>query len=88
MDRIVPSTGYTESQIRDLEDTLRSVPADVIVSGTPIDLDKIIDIDKPIIKVKYDIEIIEGPTLKDLVDSFLEKASYRLKITSSNSIRD
>ncbi len=79
MDRIVPSTGYTEDQVRDLEETLNAIPADAIVSGTPIDLSRIIHVNKPIVRVRYDVEIIEGPSVEDIVDSFLERASYKIR---------
>ncbi|MMZ66680.1 hypothetical protein D1872_291960 [compost metagenome] len=79
MGRVVPSTGYTERQLRDLEETLRRVPADVIVSGTPADLSRLIKVDKPIVRVRFEIKIIEGPTIKDIVDEFLERVSAKLE---------
>ncbi len=79
MGPVVPSTGYTPEQRRDLEETLRRVPADVIVSGSPIDLARIIDPGKPIVRVSFEIEIVEGPSVKDIVDRFLAKASYKLE---------
>ncbi len=78
MDKVVPSTGYTPSQVRDLEETLRRMPVDVIVSGTPIDLSRIVNIDKPIVRVWYDIEIVEGPDIKEIVDRFLERAKHKM----------
>ncbi len=78
MGPVVPSTGYTPEQRRDLEETLRRVPADVIVSGSPIDLAKIIDPGKPIVRVSFEIEIVEGPSIKEIVDRFLDRASYKL----------
>ncbi len=78
MDRVVPSTGYTPSQIKDLEETLRKMPVDVIVSGTPIDLSRIVDADKPIVRVWYDIEIVEGPSISEIVDRFLDRAKHKM----------
>ncbi|MEN3000001.1 MAG: cyclic 2,3-diphosphoglycerate synthase [Acidilobaceae archaeon] len=74
MARIVPSTGYTREQIRDLEETLRRVPADVIISGTPIDLSRLIEVNKPIVRVSFEVEILEGPTLEEAVEEFLSRA--------------
>ena len=78
MAAVVPSTGYTPEQIRDLEETLSSIPADVIVSGTPIDLSRIVNVDKPIVRVIYEINIVEGPSMSEVVDRFLEKALPKL----------
>lgn len=79
MDRVVPSTGYTESQLRDLEETLRRIPADVIVSGTPADISRLINVDKPIVRVKFEVKIIEGPSIKEMVEEFLERVSAKLE---------
>lgn len=73
MGPIVPSTGYTESQRRDLEETLNSIPADVIVSSSPIDLERILNLNKPVVRVRYRIRIVEGPTLEELASKFLER---------------
>lgn len=79
MDRVVPSTGYTESQLRDLEETLRRIPADVIVSGTPADISRLINVDKPIVRVKFEVKIIEGPSIREMVEEFLERVSSKLE---------
>jgi len=79
MGPVVPSTGYSPEQIRDLEETLNAVPADVIVSGTPISLERIVKVNKPIVQVRYRIKIIEGPSLEELVNEFLEKSKDRLR---------
>ncbi|MCX8196158.1 MAG: cyclic 2,3-diphosphoglycerate synthase [Acidilobaceae archaeon] len=73
MSKVIPSTGYTREQVRDLEETLRRVPADVIVSGTPIDLSRLVKLDKPIVRVLYEVDIVEGPTLEEAVEEFLER---------------
>ncbi len=78
MDKVVPSTGYTPEQIRDLEETLNSIPADVVVSGTPIDLSRVIRINKPIVQVRYELRIVEGPTLEEMVEEFLERTRHKL----------
>ena len=78
MDKVVPSTGYTPEQVRDLEETLKRVPADVIVSGTPIDLSRVVSVDKPIVQVRYEIEVVEGPGIGEIVDAFLERAGRKL----------
>ena len=79
MEAVVPSTGYTREQLRDLEETLRRVPADVVVSGTPADLSRLIDPGKPIVRVRFEVEIVEGPSIKEIVDEFLERVAHRLE---------
>ncbi len=78
MDKVVPSTGYSPEQVRDLEETLNSIPADVIVAGTPITLERIVRVNKPIVQVRYEVRVVEGPSIEELVEEFLEKAAKRL----------
>ena len=78
MKNVVPSTGYSPQQIKDLEETLNAVPADVIVAGTPIKLERLVKVNKPIVQVKYDIKIIEGPTIADMINTFLDRAKNKL----------
>jgi len=73
MGPVVPSTGYTPKQLRDLEDTLNAVKADVVILGTPADITKLINVNKPVIHVKYELKVIEGPSITELIDEFLEK---------------
>jgi len=78
MGPVVPSTGYTREQLRDLEETLNRVEADVIVNGSPVDLARILRLNKPVVNVKYRIRIVRGPSLEDLVDMFLERVKEYL----------
>ncbi|HPM46332.1 MAG TPA: GTPase, partial [bacterium] len=52
---ILPAMGYGEEQKKDLETTMNAVDADVVVSGTPIDLGRIVKSNKPIVKVGYEL---------------------------------
>ncbi len=79
MGPVVPSTGYAPEQLKDLEKTLNSVDADVVVLGTPADISKLIRINKPVVRVSYELKIVEGPSVKELVDEFLEKAKEKLE---------
>ena len=78
MDRVVPSTGYSPEQIRDLEETINSIPADVVVAGTPITLSRVIRVNKPIVQVRYELRIVEGPSIREIVDEFLARAGEKL----------
>ncbi|MBP1628676.1 MAG: cobalamin synthesis protein [Holophagaceae bacterium] len=58
---ILPAMGYGPQQIQDLEATIRATPCDVVVSATPIDITRILKVDKPILRVRYELaEVIPG----------------------------
>ncbi|MEB3786867.1 MAG: GTPase, partial [Desulfurococcales archaeon] len=78
MGPVLPSTGYSPEQLRDLEETIKRVPADTVILGTPADITRLINIDKTTVKVTYRIEVVEGPTIQEIVDDFLEKAKNKL----------
>jgi len=67
---LLPAMGYGETQIADLEKTIRAVPCDVVLIGTPIDLSRLVNIDKPALRVTYALEAIGSPTLADVIDEF------------------
>jgi predicted GTPase len=64
---LVPAMGYGRTQIRDLQQTLNAVPADLVLSATPIDLTRVMTLDKPITRVRYELEQVDGPPLADLL---------------------
>ena len=70
---IVPAMGYTDKQIEDLENTLKNVKCDIILNGSPIDLSKLVNVNKPIIKVTYDIEAIGAPSIESVLDEFVSE---------------
>lgn len=69
---VLPAMGYGADQIRELEETIRASPADIIVSATPIDLDRVIDIEKPMLHVRYELQVLGKPTLEDILMAFVE----------------
>ncbi|MGC8690018.1 MAG: cyclic 2,3-diphosphoglycerate synthase [Caldisericum sp.] len=64
---VLPAMGYSDVQIRELEQTINSIPADVVVIGTPIDLRRVIKINKPAVRVRYELQEIGKPDLKDIL---------------------
>ncbi|MFX0098854.1 MAG: cyclic 2,3-diphosphoglycerate synthase [Candidatus Hodarchaeota archaeon] len=68
---IIPTMGYDSKQIKDLEETINSIDADLVIDGSPFDLGKLINCNKPIIRVSYDIEAIGSPTIEELLEKFL-----------------
>ena len=68
---LLPAMGYGEQQIRDLEATINNTDCDSVVIGTPINLSRIINIDKPSTRVNYDLQEIGFPDLANVLDDFL-----------------
>jgi predicted GTPase len=64
---ILPAMGYGEAMMHDLEETINSAEVDLVVSGTPIDLTRIIKINKPIQRVRYELQEIGEPTLTSIL---------------------
>ncbi len=69
---LLPAMGYGEKQVRDLEATINAVDCDVVVIGTPIDLNRIIQINKPTVRVSYDLMEKGAPNLNTVLDAFLK----------------
>jgi predicted GTPase len=70
---VLPAMGYGEQQRRDLETTINNTECDAVVIGTPIDLNRIIKIDKPSTRVYYDLQEIGRPNLTEVLEDFIEK---------------
>ncbi|MDX1663819.1 MAG: cyclic 2,3-diphosphoglycerate synthase [Candidatus Promineifilaceae bacterium] len=64
---VLPAMGYGPDQIADLEETINKTPAELVIIATPIDLGRLIDIDRPSQRVRYALQPIGRPTLKDLL---------------------
>jgi predicted GTPase len=64
---VLPAMGYGEKQIQELEQTIRNADVDLVIIGTPIDLSRILKIDKPSQRVKYELQEIGVPTLEDIL---------------------
>ena len=65
---LLPAVGYGQEQIRELEATINKTPCDVVLIGTPIDLRRILHIDKPTVRVKYSLKELSTPTLEDVLN--------------------
>jgi len=60
---VLPAMGYGESQMKELEQTINKADVDLVIIGTPIDLGRLLKIDKPTQRVRYELQIIGQPTL-------------------------
>jgi predicted GTPase len=72
---VLPAMGYGAAQLADLEATIRAVDADVVVAGTPIDLARIVDVDRPILRARYELEDLDHPTLEGALAPWLVRWS-------------
>jgi predicted GTPase len=70
---LLPAMGYGAEQLKDLETTINNTDCDSVIIGTPIDLNRIININKPSTRVYYDLQEIGKPDLKGLLDDFIKK---------------
>jgi len=68
---LLPAMGYGLSQMEELRETIHRTPCDVVIIGTPVDLRKLISIDKPTDRVRYHFREIGTPTLQELLESRL-----------------
>src|SRR5436190_7370497 len=64
---LLPAMGYGRKQMNDLRETIERSDAEVVLIGTPIDLRRLIDLDKPALRVTYKLQEVGEPTLKDLL---------------------
>jgi len=67
LEKVLPAMGYGNHQVKDLQDTINAAKCDVVVSGTPIDLNRVLKANKPIIRVRYELQVLGEPTLEDIV---------------------
>ncbi len=65
--RMLPAMGYSPKQIKELEQTISAVPCDLVVSGTPIDLGRVLKANKPVVHVRYELDEIGHPNLEDVL---------------------
>ncbi len=70
---ILPAMGYGEEQMRDLEATIERADVDLVISATPIDLTRVIKVNKPMQRVRYELQEIGQPTLEDILKAKFSK---------------
>jgi predicted GTPase len=74
---VLPAMGYGSAQLADLAATIRRVPCDAVVIGTPIDLARLVDVGHPIRHAVYRSEDVDAPTLADALQPFIDRAAGR-----------
>ncbi len=60
LQHLLPAMGYGDKQVHELEAALTAIPADVVLAATPIDLTRVLDVPKPIVRVRYELEPVDG----------------------------
>jgi len=71
---VLPALGYDEKQIEELKETIDQTPCDVVVIGTPIDLRRVIAINKPTVRVKYELKVLGPVSLEQILDEFIQRS--------------
>ena len=77
LEKLIPAMGYGAVQMHELEATLNAMPVDLVLSATPIDLTRVIKLEKPIVRVRYELDEIGGagvPALADLLAPIVARA--------------
>jgi predicted GTPase len=64
---LLPAMGYGRQQVEELSETINNTPCDLVIVATPIDLRRMIEINRPSIRVRYELQEIGQPTLKDVL---------------------
>jgi len=74
LEPLVPAMGYGPEQTHELEATLNACDADLVLSATPIDLTRILRLEKPVTRVRYELAPIGGPSLTEIIEPVLQMA--------------
>jgi predicted GTPase len=74
LEPLLPAMGYGADQTHELEQTLNACDADLVLSATPIDLNRVVKLNKPITRVRYELKQVAGPPLEELLGPVIERA--------------
>lgn len=70
---VLPAIGYGADQIRDLAETIRRTPCDLVVLGTPVDLRRLMALERPVVRVRYELEERTTPGLDQAIEAALAR---------------
>ena len=74
---LLPAMGYGEQQLKDLETTINNTDCDAVIIGTPIDLSRVININKPYTRVHYELSEIGTPNLDQILEDFMKQHNLK-----------
>lgn len=77
LEDVLPAMGYGKKQMEELQETIKRADVDAVVIGTPIDLNRVVKIDKPNTRIRYDLQEIGKPDLKDVLLDFVKKHNLK-----------
>lgn len=80
---LLPAMGYSAIQRHELEETINRVPADLVLVATPVDLGAILRLNKPCVRVGYEVEERTQPTIADVLSQFTARQEHRLEAARS-----
>ena len=83
IERVLPAMGYSDTQLRELETTINRAECDVVLTGTPIDLGRLIHSHHPVRHVTYELQEIGEPTLTTVLGPLIERARRREPVAST-----
>ena len=84
---LLPAMGYGDKQVKDLETTINRTPCDTVIIGTPIDLNRLIKIKKPTVRVGYELQEIGRPDLMDVLAPFLKRGKKAAQTVAGSDSR-
>ncbi len=73
LEEILPAMGYGDKQMKELEQTINSADVDLVLIGTPIDLRRVVSINKPALRIGYELQEIGKPDFEDVLTDFIAK---------------
>ena len=83
---LLPAMGYSAAQRHELEETINRVPCDLVLVATPIDLGSILQLNKPSVRVRYEIEERSGKGLRPILSEFTGRFEHRLEAVSGTAL--
>lgn len=72
---ILPAIGYSKEQIHDLEETINQASADLVITATPIDITRILKVNKPMVRIGYYLRELSKPDIQDIITEFVARHS-------------
>ncbi len=70
---VLPAMGYGDGQTLELEETIAATPAEAVVVATPIDLSRVVDIDKPVFRARYELGEAGEPSLSSIIAEWVDR---------------
>ena len=76
LQNLLPAMGYGKKQMKELEQTINKIRCDSVIVGTPIDLGRLLKVNKPTVRVRYDLEEIGKPDLETILNKFTKENKF------------